>query len=439
MIGGLQPTARAIAVLGAGLGLAVAPALVSASLWPLWLAFCALVLAACGIDGVLCPRAGDLDVEPELPRLVYMGRAAPLRLRLVLPVPWTLPAQATLDVSETLEPIDAVPLALSRRPAVLEAALRPRRRGRAQVTDLWVRYAGPLGLMRRTARHQLGHWIDAVPDVGFLHAPGLAAYAARDAFAGLKIERYAGDGTDFHALREFSPGLDVRSIDWKASARHHQLLAREYRAERNHPIVMAVDSGHLMAEPVAGTPLLDHAIHAALVLAHVSLRHGDRVGLFGFDQKPHTFSAPRSGPRTLTTLLELTGRLAYTTAETNFTLGLTDLATRLDRRSLVVVLTDFIDSVTAELMVDNLLRLGRRHLLIFVAFRDPLLEQRIAAEPRSLHDVDVAITADSLVREREVVLHRLRRAGILVVEDEPRKISTQLINRYLEAKRRELI
>ncbi len=435
----LQPTARAIAVLGLGLGLAVAPALVSAALWPLWLAFCALVLAACGVDGVMCPRTGELDFKPELPRLVYMGCSAPVRVRLALPVPWPVPAEATLDVSETLEPIRTMPLALSREPAMLEAKLRPRRRGRAKITDLWVRYAGPLGLMRRTARHELGHEVAAVPDVGFLHAPGLAAYAAKDAFVGLKIERYNGDGTDFHALRAFVPGLAVRSIAWKASARHNQLLAREYRAERNHPIVMAIDTGHLMAEPVGGTPLLDHAIHGALVLSHVSLRHGDRVGLFGFDQKPHTFQAPRSGPRTMTSLLELTSRLAYTRAETNFTLGLTDLATRLARRSLVVVLTDFIDSVSAELMIDNLLRLGRRHLLIFVAFRDPLLEQRIAAEPRSLHDVDLAITAESLVREREVVLRRLRRAGILVVEDEPRKISTQLLNRYLEAKRRELI
>ena len=233
-----------------------------------------MTLAACGVDGVLCPRADALDTEPELPGQVYMGREATARVRLALPVPWKVPGEATLDVSDTLEPTPVRSLSLSRRPATFEVTLKPRRRGEARLLDLWVRYAGPLGLVRRTVRRSLDHAVDAVPDIGFLFAPGLAGYGAKDAYAGLKIERYAGDGTDFHALREFVPGLDVRSIDWKASARHHQLLAREYRAERNHPIVMAVDTGHLMAEPVAGTPLLDHAIHGALVLAHVSLRQG---------------------------------------------------------------------------------------------------------------------------------------------------------------------
>lgn len=438
-VASVQPTRLALIVFAVGLLLAVAPALLSATLWPLWLIFCGLVLTACGLDGVLCPRARDLDLETEFPRMLYMDTETPAQLRLSVPVPWPVASEATLDLSPILEPIESHRLVLSREPTTLEVRLRPRRRGRASVETLWLRYAGPLGLIRRTVRKQLGHLLEAVPNIGFLRSPGLVGINARDAFVGLKIERYSGDGTDFHALREFAPGLDTRAIDWKASARHHRLLAREFRAERNNRVVLALDTGHLMAEPVDGTPLLDHAIHAALILAQVSLRAGDRVGIFGFDARPHTFRAPHAGLASMPALLELTSRLEYSTAETNFTLGLTDLATKLNRRSLVIVLTDFVDSVTAELMIENLLRLGRRHLVLFVAFSDPLLQTQISTEPRSLHDVDVAGVADSLLREREVVIRRLDRAGILVIDDEPRRITSHLINRYLEIKRKERI
>src|SRR5690606_10749357 len=107
--------------------------------------------------------------------------------------------------------------------------------------------------------------------------------------------------------------------------------------------------------------------------------------------------------------------------ETNFTLGLTELMQRLNRRSLVVVMTDFVDSVTASLMVDNLTRLGRRHLVVFVSIRDPGLDELAAAEPRALLGLHRAVVADSLVRERELVLTHLRRLGIFCIDAAPRE------------------
>ena len=98
-----------------------------------------------------------------------------------------------------------------------------------------------------------------------------------------------------------------------------------------------------------------------------------------------------------------------------------------------------VDSVTAELMVDNLLRLARRHLVVFVALRDPLLDRLADVVPKSLQDVHQAVVADSLARDREVVVQRLRRQGVLVVETVPRRLGTALLNRYLEIKRREMI
>lgn len=435
----LHPSRRALVLFAAGLGLAFLPVVISAALWPLWLAFCGLAALACGVDAVLCPPADQLIAEFDVPDVIYMAAENRAQVRLSLPTPRPLAAKVIVNVAGHLEPVERTRLTLTATPAVLDLTLRPRRRGSGRLETLWVRYDSPLGLLHRTVSRDLSIDIEAVPDIHYVRSTALAFFGVRDAMAGQKIERYSGDGTDFHALREFAPGLDPRSIDWKASARHARLLSREFRAERNHQIVLALDTGYLMAEPADGAPLVDHAIHAALVLAYASLRHGDRVGFFAFDERPHTYSAPRGGLSVLPALLDITRRLDYSSGETNFTLGLTDLATRLRRRSLIIVLTDFVDSVTAELMIDNVLRLRRRHLVLFVALRDPLLDEQAEREPRTLHDLNRAVVAESLVVEREVVLRRLTKAGVTVIDSTPRQLGPALVNRYLEMKRRELI
>src|SRR5262249_8169586 len=160
-------------------------------------------------------------------------------------------------------------------------------------------------------------------------------------------------GSEFDSLREYLPGLDHRAMDWKSSARHRKLLVAQFRAERNHQIVLAVDTGRLMREPLAGVPKLDVAVNAALVLGYCGLRWGDRVGLCGFDEKVRGYVAPHGGVSAFPRILHASSQLAYTGAETNFTVGLTELTTRLARRSLVVVLTDFVDVIAAELMLEN--------------------------------------------------------------------------------------
>jgi uncharacterized protein (DUF58 family) len=194
-----------------------------------------------------------------------------------------------------------------------------------------------------------------------------------------------------------------------------------------------------MSEPLEGVPRLDHAVTAALLLGYVSLRLGDRVGLYGFDASAHAWAEPQGGMATFPRLQAVSAGLAYSTAETNFTLGLAELSARLRRRSLVVVFTEFVDTVTAELMVENLARLARRQLVVFVALRDPALAGSAAARPRRLGDVYRAVVAADLARERERVLARLRRAGVLCVDAAPGEVTTRLVSRYLEVKRRELV
>ncbi|PIE18780.1 MAG: hypothetical protein CSA66_03925 [Proteobacteria bacterium] len=434
----MYPSRRTIVFVAAGVALATLPVLVAPGLWVVWLFFWTLLLLLLAVDGVLVPRGADISHEVTLPDTLFMGEERALDLSLSVrgrPVV----AQVKLDLSETLAQVPIQRAALDDAPTRLRFALAPLRRGAATVEAVWLRYAGPFGLIERTVRVPLDAPLDAVPNIRGVRRLALEFFSPKEFRMGLRIEQYAGDGSEFDSLREFMPGLDHRAIDWKASARHTQLLVRKFRAERNRQVVIAVDAGRLMAEPLAGLPRLDHAIHAGLLLAYFSVRAGDRVGLYSFAERPKGFAEPRAGMPAFRAMLKLSGGISYADGETNYTLGLTDLMGRLTRRSLVVVLTDFVDTITAELMVDNVQRLAKRHLVVFVSLRDPLLDDISAAEPRHLLALERAVVAESFLRERELVIKRLRNSGAYCIDTTPDQMGVQLVNRYLEIKRREMI
>ncbi|MEO1569141.1 MAG: DUF58 domain-containing protein, partial [Pseudomonadota bacterium] len=261
----------------------------------------------------------------------------------------------------------------------------------------------------------------------------------RDADFGIKSQMERGDGSEFDALREFAAGMDPRAIDWKQSARHRDLLAKEFRTERNHNIVFAFDTGRLMSEPLDGVAKLDRAINAALLLAYVSLRSGDKTMVFGFDAQPGLASGNLAGTRAFPKLQMLASNLDYSVEEANYTLALSDLASRLNRRSLVILFTDFVDTISAELMLDNVRRLADRHLVVFATFEDAALAGFIETPPETPEDVGRAVIADGLLREREVVLLKLQRLGAQVIETTPGAFGAELVSRYLQIKRREML
>jgi uncharacterized protein (DUF58 family) len=262
---------------------------------------------------------------------------------------------------------------------------------------------------------------------------------ARDSLEGLVARRVRGEGGEFDALAEFRPGMDRRQIDWKSSARHMSLLAREFRAERNNNVVFAVDAGRTMCEPVDGVARLDRAVAAALLGAFAALRAGDRVALFGFDARPRVASGMVAGPGAFAAFQRLAARLDYSTEETNFTLALSTLAGRLDRRSLVVLFTEVVDPVSAELMLRMVGPLAERHLLLFVLIEEAELERMVAGQPQASDDVVRATTAAALLRERRIVIERLKRMGVRIIEAPHEKIGPKLVEAYLDLKQGELL
>ena len=159
------------------------------------------------------------------------------------------------------------------------------------------------------------------PNLAAVRSPALQSFL-RDAQFGLIARRIRGEGTDFEALAEYQPGMDRRRIDWKSSARHVHLFAKEYETERNNQIVFAFDCGQAMCEPVDGLPRIDRAVTAALTASYVALKGGDRVALFGFADKPELMTPFATEARTFYRLQTAAASIDYVPREPNFTLAL---------------------------------------------------------------------------------------------------------------------
>ncbi len=319
-----------------------------------------------------------------------------------------------------------------------DGKLVPVRRGPGELHDLWLRWRGPLGLAARQKHVPLDALLRVWPDLSAVRSPTLQTFL-RDSQFGLVARRIRGEGTQFEALSEFESGMDRRRIDWKASARHTSLYARENEAERDNQIVFAFDCGQSMCEPVDGLPRIDRAVSAALTAAYVALKGGDKVSLFGFADHPQLMTPFVTDTRAFHRLQSAAADLDYIPREPNFTLALATLTARLKRRSLIVLFSDFADPTSAELMVESVERLVRHHLVIFVTMVDTELEELTATEPDTMGDIAVAVGADALARQRQLVLSRLQRLGVNVIEAPHETIGYRLIDLYLETKRAEAI
>jgi uncharacterized protein (DUF58 family) len=201
--------------------------------------------------------------------------------------------------------------------------------------------------------------------------------------------------------------------------------------------VLAFDCGQAMCEPVAGLPRIDRAVTAALTTAWVALKTGDRVALFGFAAQVTLATPFAADTRGFHRLQEAAASLDYRAEEPNFTLALASLTARLQRRSLVVVFSEFTDPAGAELMIESIGRLVLRHRVVFVTLADEDLEGIESAAPDSAESLAMAVSADSLLRQRALVVQRLRQLGVEVISAPFGQIGTRLLDAYLAITRSE--
>jgi uncharacterized protein (DUF58 family) len=436
----IRPTLRAVLLFSATVPPAFILLAIDPELWPISLDLSLFVLGVIAVDALRCARFHDMTVTHAVPARLFIGGEGALHLTIALTGrARTVQFEALLELRGNLEPpVIGRLVGSAEQSASALLPIVPRRRGEVFVDAVWLRWRAPFALAQRMVRIPIDKKIDVLPDVRDISSVAVQFFS-RDAIDGIKVQQQNGEGSEFESLRDHTPGLDNRFIDWKRSAKHLRLLSKEFRVERNHQIMLAFDTGHLMSEPIEGLPRLDHAIHAGLLLGWISLRSGDYVGSFGFDAQIRQFMQPSRGLPYFIKLQSGSSQLAYRPEETNFTLGLAELNFRLKRRALVVLFTEFIDTTTAELLLESLHRMANRHAVIFVTLRDPLLPGIVDARPDRFRDAAEAVVAHDLLRDRAVVLERLTRLGVHCLEVPPRGLAVSLVNRYLTIKKRGLL
>ncbi|WP_075191503.1 DUF58 domain-containing protein [Maricaulis sp. W15] len=372
-------------------------------------------------------------LELEGPDAVFAGQTAVFRLHILPSAPPGMVAH--FDWPDGLS--GPAKLSAGSGERVLDLPLEGRIRGAWPLGHVWLNWPSRFGFFDFIPRSELGRSVTILPDIRPV-TQGQIDLAVRTSMHGQKESFAEGEGSEFHQLREYVPGDSLRRVDWKRSARQRRMLSKETRAERNHNIIIALDHGYLMREVIDGLPKIDHAINAALATAWAAAVGGDRVGLYTYHARPHSWMPPEPGRQIFPKLRRALAELSYESAESNPTLALATLQTRLRRRSLVIIFSDFVDTTTSELMVEHLGRLSRDHLVIFIALRDPATEDQARQPVASLDIAAESVSASDILRDRRIVIERLGQLGVMVLDVRPDQLTPRLVSTYLDLKAREV-
>ncbi|MDQ6602901.1 MAG: DUF58 domain-containing protein [Chloroflexota bacterium] len=320
-------------------------------------------------------------------------------------------------------------------PDEIAYTLRPGRRGPYAFGPVTLRIPGVRNLVVRQRTVTLDDPIRVYPNIRAIRVHDLAARRSLRAATGLRRTRRPGEGSEFERLREYTPDDEYRRIDWKATARRGKPIARTFEAERAWNVMLLLDAGRLMGAPVGDLTKLDVAVNAALLVAHIGARQGDRIGLLAFADRVEAYIPPASGPRQGGVLLESLYAVRAQPTATDYREAFTALAAHRPQRSLVILLTDITDSYTPRALIPTLVSAAARHRVVVVTLRDPELDDLAHQLPTDPDAIYARVAAERLGRERALLLATIAGRGIETHDVPADRLSGALIDTYLDLKR----
>jgi uncharacterized protein (DUF58 family) len=406
-------------------------------LFPGWLTVLAVLLvlgALILLDALLATPLQQVSVERSAPANVTLGGTADSvltvhnsgkrRLRAVVRDAWQPSAGAENPVQAA-----EVPAGERRR---LSVRLRPVRRGDLRAPHITVRSLGPLRLAaRQKTVHAPGSLRVLPPFNSRRHLPSkLRRLRELDGKAAVQIR---GAGTEFDSLRDYVRGDDVRSIDWRATARRSAVVVRTWRPERDRRVVIMLDTSRTAAARVNDEPRLDTGIEAALLLGVLAERGGDRVDFFAFDRRMRARAGTTAGGNLLGQLVQAVAPLQAELIELDWAQVPAQVRAVSAHRSLVVLLTSLDSGAPEEGLIPMAARLAQQHVVVVASVRDPLLGEMLQ-DRTTAAQVFRAAAAERALLEREAVSVQLRQFGVEVVDAEPHQLPPALADAYIRLK-----
>ncbi len=316
--------------------------------------------------------------------------------------------------------------------------LKPLSRGEFNFGYLLCYTISPLGLLQKRIKIAEPVMVKVYPAFQQLRKYQLIA-TSDNSVPGVKKIRKLGNSLEFEKIKDYVPGDDVRTINWKATARSSNLMVNTFTDAKQQQIYCLVDKGRSMKMPFEGLTLLDHSINACLALLNVALLKQDKAGLITFSNKVNDIIAADRRYSQINRILETLYNQQTQFKESDYEAVWIKIHKSITQRCLLLLFTNFETFSSLERQLPFLKKIAQRHLVCVVFFQNTLLKEIHELNPDSIEGIYIKTIADQFDLEKKQIVKELRRFGILSVLTTPQNLSVDVINKYLELKARQLL
>ncbi|SEP57448.1 DUF58 domain-containing protein [Flavobacterium urocaniciphilum] len=317
--------------------------------------------------------------------------------------------------------------------------LRPTERGEYSFGNLNIYTNSPLRLIARRYTFDNGQMVPTYPSYIQLRKYDLIAFSNKLFQHGLKKIRRIGHTMEFEQIKEYVQGDDIRTINWKATAKKNALMINQFQDEKSQNVYMVIDKGRVMKMPFNGLSLLDYAINATLVLSNVILKKNDKAGMFAFSKKVENRIVAERRSNQMNLILENLYNIKTNFFESDFSRLYVDVKKHINQRSLIVLYTNFetLDGLNRQL--PYLKGIAKNHLLMVVFFKNTELNDLIHKKAENIQEVYDKVIAEKFDFEKRLIVNELRKYGIYALLTQPESLTIDTINQYLEIKARGIL
>lgn len=326
-----------------------------------------------------------------------------------------------------------------RQPIAQEYTLRPLSRGEYGFERILLYARSPLQLLQRRHVFEAAQIAKVYPDTTRMKKYQLLALSDHTQFIGAKKVRRLGHSMEFEQIKEYVPGDDIRTINWKATARKGSLMVNNYTDAKSQQVYCMIDKGRAMKMPFEGLTLLDHSINAALMFLNVALMKQDKAGLVTFASKVHDVLPAERNATQMHKLMECLYRQETDFGECDYESLASLIHHKVAHRSFLLLFTNFETMASMERQLPYLRSLAARHLVCVVFFQNTLLKEIHENNADTLEGIYIKTIADRFDFEKRQVVKELRRYGILSILTTPQQLTIDVVNKYLEMKARRMI
>lgn len=317
--------------------------------------------------------------------------------------------------------------------------LRPTERGEYSFGNLNIYAASPLRLVSRRFTYNKNQMVPTYPSYMQLRKYDLMAFSNNLFQYGLKKIRRIGHTMEFEQIKDYVQGDDLRTINWKATAKKSQLMVNQFQDEKSQNVYMIIDKGRVMKMPFNGLSLLDYAINATLVLSNVILKKQDKAGMFTFSKKVENRVVAEKRQSQMQQIMESLYNIKTDFFESDFSRLYIDVKKHINQRSLIMLYTNFetLDGLYRQL--PYLKGIAKNHLLVVVFFNNTELDELIQQKSKTVQEIYDKVIAEKFAFEKRLIVNELRKYGIYSVLTKPENLTLDTINKYLEIKARGIL